>query len=162
MSLKLLASFPLGCCCVPPANPSSQQAASASKVAGMPRPLFMLIESRPLHVTPPRPRPALQHIYIYIYILKTTLRLDYLPRFPLGNYYYHHVCIKSVKQIPSFQVKTNSESRERSLTFSTTCISNQKWDQSVTEFFCNAVSSGAARSQRRKKLGDTNFGLISF
>ena len=32
---ELLASFPLGCFCVPPANPSSQQAASASKVAGM-------------------------------------------------------------------------------------------------------------------------------
>ena len=80
---ELLASFPLGYCCIPPANPSSQQAASASKVAGMPRPPFILIESRPLFM---EPRPALQHIYIYIYIYtETTLMLDYLPCFLLGN-----------------------------------------------------------------------------
>ena len=84
---ELLASFPLGCCCVPPANPSSQQAVSASKVAGMPCPPFILIES---YVTPPSvcnpvQTPPSVTAYIYIYT-ETTLRLDYLPRFPLGNY----------------------------------------------------------------------------
>ena len=43
---ELLGSFPLGCCCQPlqPAGCPSRR---------MPRPLFILIESRPLYVTPP-------------------------------------------------------------------------------------------------------------
>ena len=65
---ELLASFPLGCCCVPPANPSSQQAASASKVTGMPRPPFILIESRPCSWSP-----AQRYSILYT---ETTLRLD--------------------------------------------------------------------------------------